>query len=378
MPAGRPAAFLRIPLNGFRIMELFDAACALLQKNFQVILSVFWVSWWLAVVLCLILVTINRYISRRKMANLQHSQENPAANQNDRYHLSREQLRAMLQNRREELRTDIERMGLDFEARAVLENFSRIIEKKLADLDMTFEELNNKLLMVHRALDSFQGIFPPQQIKQAKQTLYRGETLRAEILFKQAVLLGKKLASEAADSKVIEAQGTSQAAEASYHLGVLAESRGDYILAAQYYHQAAELQPANLSYLSAAGTFAYSLWAYNEAEKLLKSTFNIQEKLLGPEHPEVAQTLNNLGALYHSQGRLSEAEALYTWALEIYKPSLNLKHPDMMTLVENYTTLLKDAGRHDEASAVKARLSVPGSTAPPAGTGIFYVHKGRA
>jgi hypothetical protein len=36
----------------------------------------------------------------------------------------------------------------------------------------------------------------------------------------------------------------------------------------------------------------------------------IQEKYLGPHHPEVAQSLESLAALYKKTGRAREAEAL--------------------------------------------------------------------
>jgi tetratricopeptide (TPR) repeat protein len=43
----------------------------------------------------------------------------------------------------------------------------------------------------------------------------------------------------------------------------------------------------------------------------------IREKVLGPEHPDVAQSLNNLGELYRIQGRYAEAEPLLKRALAI-------------------------------------------------------------
>ncbi len=362
-------------------MDLLETAWALFQRQFHFILSIFWISWWIAVALCLILVTLSRYLSMSKMARFgrgRTGQTTYGGDRKDIFDLSPEQLKSLLERRQKELLADIERMGLDFEARAVLENFRQIIKRKLNDIDATYEELKTKLLGVHRALDNFQGTFPPQQLLQAQKALGRGETARAEGLFKQGLVMGKKLIGETPGSKLMQAQGTEQAAAASYHLGILAESQADYILAAQYYHQAAELQPTNLAYLSAAGIFAYSLWQYHEAEKLLKSTLNIQERLLGPEHPELAKTLNNLGALYHSQGRFKQAEALYSWALEIYEPRFSPKHPDVLTLLENYTALLNERGRPDEAVSLKARIFA-NSDSPNHGEGTpLYLQKSRA
>jgi tetratricopeptide (TPR) repeat protein len=47
-------------------------------------------------------------------------------------------------------------------------------------------------------------------------------------------------------------------------------------------------------------------------------------RVLGEEHPDVAQSLNNLALLYNSQGRYSEAEALYKQALELKRRNLGI------------------------------------------------------
>ena len=56
---------------------------------------------------------------------------------------------------------------------------------------------------------------------------------------------------------------------------------------------------------------------YSDAEPLYKRSIAILEKALGPDHPELAANLNNLGALYQAQGRSADTEALYKRALTI-------------------------------------------------------------
>ncbi|MEE8273634.1 MAG: tetratricopeptide repeat protein, partial [Alphaproteobacteria bacterium] len=56
---------------------------------------------------------------------------------------------------------------------------------------------------------------------------------------------------------------------------------------------------------------------YAKAESLLKRGLAIREKALGPEHPDVAGSLNNLAALYDAQGKYTEAEPLEKRALAI-------------------------------------------------------------
>ena len=50
---------------------------------------------------------------------------------------------------------------------------------------------------------------------------------------------------------------------------------------------------------------------YAQAEPLLKRSLQIRETKLGPDHPDVATTLNNLALLYKKTGRYAEAEPLY-------------------------------------------------------------------
>jgi tetratricopeptide (TPR) repeat protein len=54
---------------------------------------------------------------------------------------------------------------------------------------------------------------------------------------------------------------------------------------------------------------------YAEAEPLYKRSLAIREKALGPDHPDVALSLNNLAGLYDNQGRYAEAEPLYKRSL---------------------------------------------------------------
>ena len=56
---------------------------------------------------------------------------------------------------------------------------------------------------------------------------------------------------------------------------------------------------------------------YAEAEPLYKRALAISEKALGPDHPDVATSLNNLAELYHAQGQYAQAEPLYKRSLAI-------------------------------------------------------------
>jgi tetratricopeptide (TPR) repeat protein len=54
---------------------------------------------------------------------------------------------------------------------------------------------------------------------------------------------------------------------------------------------------------------------YADADPLYKRALATWKKALGPDHRDVAQSLNNLADLYLAQGRYADAEPLYKRAL---------------------------------------------------------------
>ncbi len=75
----------------------------------------------------------------------------------------------------------------------------------------------------------------------------------------------------------------------------------------------------------------------------------ISEKALGPEHPDVAQSLNNLAALYQTQGHYAEAEPLYQRSLAIWEKALGTEHPNVATSLNNLAGLYEAQGGYAEA-----------------------------
>nr|NCR60363.1 CHAT domain-containing protein [Microcystis aeruginosa LL13-06] len=94
---------------------------------------------------------------------------------------------------------------------------------------------------------------------------------------------------------------------------------------------------------------------YSEAEPLYKEALAIRKQQLGDNHPDTATSLNNLAALYESQGRYSEAEPLYKQALAIIKQQLGDNHPDTATSLNNLALLYESQGRYSEAEPLYNR-----------------------
>ena len=77
----------------------------------------------------------------------------------------------------------------------------------------------------------------------------------------------------------------------------------------------------------------------------------IDEKSFGPEHPNVATSLNNLAAIARATNRLAEAEPLYRRALAIDEKSFGPDHPNVAIRLNNLAQLLQ---RHQPARRGRA------------------------
>ena len=88
---------------------------------------------------------------------------------------------------------------------------------------------------------------------------------------------------------------------------------------------------------------------YPKAEPLLQEALRIRQKVLGPEHPDTALSLNNLGGLYRVMGQYDKAEPLFQEALRIRQKVLGPEHPDTATSLNNLAELYHDMGANLQA-----------------------------
>jgi CHAT domain-containing protein/Tfp pilus assembly protein PilF len=99
----------------------------------------------------------------------------------------------------------------------------------------------------------------------------------------------------------------------------------------------------------------YSQHKYTEAEPLYKRALEIREKALGEDHPDVAQSLNNLAILDRARGRHAEAEAHYKRSLEIREKALGPHHPDVAQSLNSLAILYYMQGKYTEAEPLMKR-----------------------
>ncbi len=99
----------------------------------------------------------------------------------------------------------------------------------------------------------------------------------------------------------------------------------------------------------------HSQGKYNEAEPLYRRSLSIVEKQLGENHPDVANSLNNLAVLYQNQGKYNEAEPLLLRSLSILEKQLGENHPNVATSLNNLAGLYKSQGKYNEAESLYRR-----------------------
>ena len=96
---------------------------------------------------------------------------------------------------------------------------------------------------------------------------------------------------------------------------------------------------------------------YAAAERLLREAADLQETSLGPLHPELANTLNNLGVVYEVTEKPEQAERCFRRASEIAAAVLPADHPFVATSRQNLEDFL----------ATRAKAALP-LVPPPAPT----------
>ena len=87
--------------------------------------------------------------------------------------------------------------------------------------------------------------------------------------------------------------------------------------------------------LSAQAGKLYAAHRYDEALTLLRQGLEILTQELGPEHPDVATFLNNLGLIYSTKGDAASAVSVYERAVAITEKAKGANDPTLATMLGN-------------------------------------------
>lgn len=145
--------------------------------------------------------------------------------------------------------------------------------------------------------------------------------------------------------------------------GVALHGRGDHEAAIAAYEEAlAVLDDAGADELARCGPLdnlgaaLRSAGRYPLAIETHERALAIRERILGPDHPDVARSLSNLGSALMEDGRSREAVDLQMRSLEIRERAFGPDHPDVATSLTNLAGSQYHLGRYadSEASARRA------------------------
>jgi CHAT domain-containing protein/Tfp pilus assembly protein PilF len=159
------------------------------------------------------------------------------------------------------------------------------------------------------------------------------------------------------------------------NLATLYQLRGDYVKAEPLYRQALTLaekllgpehpdvaKPLNnlaflyyqLAYYQLASAEEQALY-YGKAEPLYQRALAIKEKVLGPEHPDVASSLYSLASLYVERGDYTKAEQFFQRARVIREKALGPEHPDVAFTLKGLAVLRVRRGDYTNAEPLYQR-----------------------
>jgi serine/threonine-protein kinase len=127
--------------------------------------------------------------------------------------------------------------------------------------------------------------------------------------------------------------------------------------------------------LGALGTTEWNLGHYPEAQALLERALALRERRRGPDHPEVAETLETLGNVLADQGRYPEAQAALERALAIRERESGPRHPRTGAVLNDLAMVLRDQGRHAEALPLMERaLAIFEESLGPDAADVARIH----
>lgn len=164
------------------------------------------------------------------------------------------------------------------------------------------------------------------------------------------------------------------------------EARGNSVTARELLDRGAvqiaedlETQPVIRARLMHTMSGVYSnLGLYDEAVELDEKALQVRLETLGPEHPDVADTLFALGALYSQQARYPEAESAHQRALKIRESKLDASDPAIAQSLNGLAQVNWYLGRAEDAEAqyqraLEIREAAFGPNAPQVANSLVHL-----
>lgn len=117
-------------------------------------------------------------------------------------------------------------------------------------------------------------------------------------------------------------------------------------------------EPQNVPHMLEEAKRAANAGELGSADVLLQEVARIQEAELGPLHPELANTINNLAVVAEMEGRLGDAEAYYRRAVAIASASLSPDDPMVASSRKNLEDFCRERGLPVDPSAAAPSMQL--------------------
>ncbi|MEX1362888.1 MAG: tetratricopeptide repeat protein, partial [Nannocystaceae bacterium] len=190
----------------------------------------------------------------------------------------------------------------------------------------------------------------------------RGRLLHSQLQHDTADYEGALLSLEAAYETALANRMPSEAASASAMLVALLgsplsrhEQARRWAAHAEPLSRAAATDEARTEYLESVGILARDEGKLDEARDSLEQALAIQQRSLGPDHPEVGRTLQGLGTVAKDQGELVQAYGYHAQALAIFEQAFGPDHPMTAACLQSLGTVKYQEGALEQARELYER-----------------------
>ena len=151
-----------------------------------------------------------------------------------------------------------------------------------------------------------------------------------------------------------------------------------------YLSKRLEIDSNNYTWLSDIAEFYFQyIGNYDTALQYYENARNIQESVLGENHPDLATMYGNIGTIYSVKGDYDTALLYYTKASKIQECVLGRTHPDLATMYGNIGVTYSFKGDYDtallyykKAKAIQESINHPALANLYSNIGVIYADKG--
>jgi eukaryotic-like serine/threonine-protein kinase len=143
-------------------------------------------------------------------------------------------------------------------------------------------------------------------------------------------------------------------------LGVTYRRMGDYEAAEEAFRNSVAVRRSTLARahpdlansLGNLGSILRLNGNLEEAQEVHEEALAIRQELYGPDHPSVGAALNSLGGVHESAGNHEVAESLLREAIQLYINHLGEEHSTVAVARNNLARAIQAQGRYEEAEAL--------------------------